>query len=266
MTIAGARTQNSNKGNAKFVFDADGVQHLTFGEGNTIDNFPVEVAAGTTLDLVGSSSLGGADLFTLNSGATLATAHPDGVAGAIATTGEVMLAADANYTFDGLEAQVTSVLMPAVVNDLTINNPSGVALSQPTVVNGVLRLQAGVFDNTIPVTLGPTGTISREGGSILITTSAEGESDLPKEFALHQNYPNPFNPSTTIHYDIRESSHVTVRIFDVTGREVMELVSGGHVPGRYRVEWNAAGFSSGVYYYRIDAGTWSATRSLHLVK
>ena len=265
VSISGARSQNSNRGNAKFVFTAGGVQNLTLGAGNTIDSFPVEVASGTTLDL-GTSQIGGNDLFTLNSGATLATGHPEGVAGAVATTGMVTLAPDANFTFNGTEAQVTSTLMPAVVNDLTINNAAGVTLSQPTVVNGVLRLQAGVFDNTIPLTLGATGSISREGGSILITTSAEGVADVPTEFELYQNYPNPFNPSTSIRYDIREASHVTVKVFDVAGREVMELISGSHAPGKYQVEWNAAGLSSGVYYYRIDAGTWSATRSLMLLK
>ena len=264
-SMSNARTQNSNKGNAKFVFAGDGVHNLVLGEGNQIDNLPIEVSSGATLEM-GMSALSGADLFTLNGGATLATAHTEGVAGAITTTGTVVLAPDASFTFNGSEAQVTSALMPAVVNDLTINNAAGVTLSQPTVVNGVLRLQAGVFNNSIPITLGPNGSISREGGSILITTSAEEVADIPTEFELHQNYPNPFNPSTTIRYDIRESSHVTVKIFDAAGREVMELVSGSHAPGKYQVEWNAVDASSGVYFYRIDAGTWSATRSLLLVK
>ncbi|MEX0746975.1 MAG: T9SS type A sorting domain-containing protein [Rhodothermales bacterium] len=264
-SMANARTQNSNKGNAKFVFAGEGVQNLMLGEGNQIDNLPIEVSSGATLD-IGSSELTGADLFTLSSGATLATAHEEGVAGGIQTTGEVTLDAEANFTFNGSTPQVTSALMPATVNDVVIDNEAGVTLSQPTTINGVLRLVSGAFDNTIPFTLGAGASISREGGSLVVTTSSEDVADVPAEFQLHQNYPNPFNPSTVIRYDIKESSHVTVKIFDATGREVMELVNRDQVPGSYQVEWSARGHSSGVYFYQIRAGNWSATRTLHLVK
>jgi hypothetical protein len=264
-SMSNARTQNSNKGNAKFVFAGEGVHNLVLGEGNQIDNLPIEVSSGATLDM-GTSELTGADLFTLSGGATLATAHADGVAGAIQTTGDVALDTEANFTFNGSTPQVTSALMPLIVNDVVIDNEAGVTLSQPTIINGALRLVAGAFDNTIPFTLGPGASISREGGSLVVTTSSEDVADIPTEFELHQNYPNPFNPSTVIRYDIKESSHVTVKIFDAAGREVMELVNLDQVPGSYQVQWNARGQSSGVYFYQIRAGAWSATRTLHLMK
>lgn len=263
--MSGATTQNSNKDNAKFVFAGDQSQQLVLGEENQIDNLPIEVSSGATLDM-GTSELTGADLFTLSSGATLATAHADGVAGAIQTSGTVTLDSEANFTFNGSEAQVTSELMPMTINDLVIENEGGVTLSQVTTIQGTLRLVAGQLDNTIPFTLGPEASISEEGGSLLIPVSTEKTAEIPTEFALHQNYPNPFNPSTVIEYDVKARSHVTVSVYDATGREVMELVNGSHAPGSYQVEWNATGVASGVYYYQIRAGDWSATRSLMLVK
>jgi len=264
-SMSGARTQNSNSNNAMFVFDKDGVQQLILGEENQIDNLPVEVSSGTTLDM-GSSELTGADLFTLSSGGTMATAHPDGVAGAIQTTGEVSLDEGASFTFNGSTAQITSMLMPVTVDNLAIDNEAGVQLSQETTINGVLRLMAGEFDNTIPFALGPDGSISDEGGSLVVSVSSERSAEIPTEFKLHQNYPNPFNPSTVIAYDIKQRSDVTVAVYDVTGREVTELVRGSHAAGTYQIEWNATGAASGVYYYQIRAGDFSATRSLLLVK
>ena len=264
-SMSGARTQNSNTNNAKFVFGSDGIQQFMLGEENQIDNLPVEVGSGTTLDM-GLSELTGADLFTLSSGGTIATAHPDGVAGAIQTTGEITLDEGGSFTFNGSSAQVTSTLMPIVVDNLTIDNEAGVELSQETTINGVLRLVAGQFDNTIPFALGSEGSISVEGGSLVVAVSSEKTAEIPTEFKLRQNYPNPFNPSTVIGYDIKERTEVSVAVYDVTGREVIELVRGSHAAGTYQVEWNAAGVASGVYYYQIRAGDFSATRSLLLVK
>src|SRR5690606_27240068 len=156
-----ATTQNSNSvpGNARFVFTGQERQTLTLGEGNTISSLPIEVAGGATLD-VGTSVLAGSGTFTVREGATLATAHPGGVAAIFdaAFEGEVTLEDDASFAFNGAEAQVTSDRMPAVVADLVIDNAAGVALSQPTTINGTLRLLAGVFDNTVPFMLGAGGT------------------------------------------------------------------------------------------------------------
>jgi hypothetical protein len=262
-SMAGATSQNSNVGNARFVFMHDGTQSLELGEGNTINHLPIEVAEGTTLDL-GSSAIGGNDVFILNERAYLASAHEDGVAGAVATSGDVSLSEGAGFIFNGTDPQVTSTLMPTTVHDLWIDNPAGVILSQETRIEGTLRLMAGVFDDTIPFRIGDNGTISFEGGSVVV--SNEDEVGIPTAFELHQNYPNPFNPSTTIQYDVRESVHVRVAVYDVTGRLVTELVNGVTPAGTHRVEWNANGLASGVYLYRIDAGSFSAVRTLTLLK
>jgi hypothetical protein len=266
-SISNATTQNSNATNARFVFDKAAVQTLslssvTYGGGG----LAIEVVDSTTLDF-GTSELGGNGLFLLNENATLATAHTGGVAGAVQSTGNVTFNAGANYIFNGTAAQVTSARMPATVNGLAINNAAGVVLSQATTINGVLRLMAGEFDNTIPFTLGPNGSISFEGGRLKFMTAVDEQvSEIPTEFALFQNYPNPFNPSTTIRYHLPKRTHVTLKIHDVMGREVAELVNGEHEAGAYDIVWNAQGLTSGVYYYRISTDDFISVQKLVLMK
>jgi len=156
--------------------------------------------------------------------------------------------------------------MPTTVNDLTIDNEAGVTLSQITTINGVLTLSAGIFNNTIPFILGPNGSIVIDGGSLLIPVSVEESTELPTEFALSQNYPNPFNPSTTVRYDVPERTHVTLKVYDILGREVAELVNGKKDPGFYEAVWDAQNFASGVYFYRITAGDFVSVRKLTLMK
>ncbi len=267
LSIANATTQNSNPTNAWFVFDNDGVQTLTlssvtYGGGG----LAIKVDSSSTLDF-GGSELGGNGLFTLNKGAILATAHANGIAGAVQTTGSVTFDPEASYMFNGTAAQITSTLMPTTLNGLAINNEAGVVLSQPTTINGVLRLMAGELDNTIPFTLGPNGSISYEGGRLKFTTAVDEQSpEIPTEFALFQNYPNPFNPSTTIHYDLPKRTHVTLKIYDVMGHLVAELVNGEQDAGAYNVVWDAQGLTSGVYYYKISAEDFTSVRKLVLIK
>ena len=97
------------------------------------------------------------------------------------------------------------------------------------------------------------------------------ESGLPKEYALFANYPNPFNPKTIIRYavgTIHESplQQVDLSIYNSLGQKVCTLVSEKQGAGNYSVEWNASGFSSGIYYYRIKAGSFTAVRKMLLVK
>ncbi|OGU71035.1 MAG: hypothetical protein A3G43_01975 [Ignavibacteria bacterium RIFCSPLOWO2_12_FULL_56_21] len=77
---------------------------------------------------------------------------------------------------------------------------------------------------------------------------------IPDVFSVDQNYPNPFNPSTSIRYHIPEATLVTIRLFDVLGREVGLLLNEEHEAGSYTTQWNAAGFSSGMYYCSVMAG------------
>jgi hypothetical protein len=266
-SMSNATTQNSNPTNARFVFDKAGEQTLelssvTYGGGG----LAIEVDSSTTLDF-GVSELGGNGLFILNEGATLATAHQGGIAGAVQSTGNLTFNERASYIFNGTTAQITSTLMPATVNGLAIDNEAGVVLSQETTINGVLRLMAGEFDNTIPFTLGPNGSISYEGGRLKFTVSVESrEQNIPESFFVEQNYPNPFNPSTTISFGLPSASHVTVKVFNMLGQEVATLFDGRKDAGVYDLQFDAANLGAGVYLYRIRAGEVVGIKRMVLAK
>jgi hypothetical protein len=88
----------------------------------------------------------------------------------------------------------------------------------------------------------------------------------PKHIQLEQNYPNPFNPTTSIRYELPRSSVVRLIVFDMLGREVSVLVNEKENPGVHEVRFDAAGLSSGVYFYRLTAGSFTQTRKLILAK
>ena len=111
----------------------------------------------------------------------------------------------------------------------------------------------------------------REGNEALCpetpTTSVRTmDSSIPGSYALQQNYPNPFNPSTTIEFSLRRSSYVTLNVYNTLGEEVATLASEVLSVGSYSVEWDASGVSSGIYFYRLQAGEFVETKKLVLVK
>lgn len=101
---------------------------------------------------------------------------------------------------------------------------------------------------------------------VLLTNIINDEEHLPYEFKLLQNYPNPFNPTTKINYSIPTSSKVSLIVYDILGREVKLLVNEFQNAGRYSIDFNAEGLSSGVYFYRLTSGQFSETRKLILLR
>ncbi|MFQ5864950.1 MAG: metallophosphoesterase [bacterium] len=91
-------------------------------------------------------------------------------------------------------------------------------------------------------------------------------TDLPRHFALKQNFPNPFNPSTTIEFSLPRSAYVILNVYNVLGEEVATLLSETLPAARYTYNWNASGLASGVYYYRLQAGEFSETKRLLLLR
>jgi hypothetical protein len=85
-------------------------------------------------------------------------------------------------------------------------------------------------------------------------------------YALSQNYPNPFNPTTAITYSIPENSFVTLKVYDVLGSEVADLVNGEVEAGVHKVNFSGVDLNSGVYFYTIKAGNFSETKKLMLMK
>jgi len=93
-----------------------------------------------------------------------------------------------------------------------------------------------------------------------------GMGAIPMQYGLSQNYPNPFNPTTAFNFALVEDVHVTLRVYDVTGRLVATLIDGMEKVGHHVVEFNGANLPSGQYYYRMQAGTFSAVKAMVLMK
>jgi len=113
----------------------------------------------------------------------------------------------------------------------------------------------------------PTAIYSAYKDYIATVTSVREESTSKLSgFVLHQNYPNPFNPTTTIRFSLPQREHVTLKVFDVLGREVATLVSERLSAGRHFVQWNALGRASGVYLYRLQVGTYVEAKKMTLLR
>lgn len=97
-------------------------------------------------------------------------------------------------------------------------------------------------------------------------TSVEKQEGIANSFSLAQNYPNPFNPTTTIQYSIPEDSHVSLKVFDVLGKEVAVLVNQEQKAGIYTSNFDASNLTSGIYFYTLTANNFTATKKLMLVK
>ena len=93
-------------------------------------------------------------------------------------------------------------------------------------------------------------------------TNTSSKSD----FQLNENYPNPFNPVTNISFNIPLASNVSLKVFDITGKEVSVLVNEFKIPGTYSIQFDASALSSGVYFYRLTAGNYISTKRMLLIK
>lgn len=89
---------------------------------------------------------------------------------------------------------------------------------------------------------------------------------IPNSIKLEQNYPNPFNPVTSIKFDIPKTAYVTLVIYDLLGREVIRLIDQQMKPGSYKADWDASNLSSGVYFYKLVTGDFTATKKMALIK
>ena len=109
------------------------------------------------------------------------------------------------------------------------------------------------------------------GVTILVTGVHPPDRVAPRTFALHQNYPNPFNPTTEIEFSVLRVARVELAVFDVLGRKIRTLTARRYAAGTYRVKWDgrdeaARPVPSGVYFYRMKAGTRIWTRKMVLMR
>ncbi len=117
---------------------------------------------------------------------------------------------------------------------------------------------------------GNTGILKAWSISFLLSNNPIGiepiSNELPDKFLLSQNFPNPFNPTTNIKFQLPNASFVKVTVFDMLGREVETLVNEQLNAGTYKVDWDAAKYSSGVYFYKLEAGNFIETKKMLMIK
>lgn len=135
------------------------------------------------------------------------------------------------------------------------------------------------FTYTAPSTTGPqtlyaTGCSSKAqwnfatNYTVNVTSATDVKNDNinPNEFKLYSNYPNPFNPSTKIQFSIPANNYVTLKVYDISGREVASLVNSQMNAGQHVINFDASNLSSGIYYYKLSAGNFTQTNKMILMK
>jgi len=175
---------------------------------------------------------------------------------------------DAGSPISGANVQISST-PPAFA--LTGNSGSFTFYNIPGNANYTVTISKHSFaDKSVSVT---AGSSNANLGNIVMVEGVSGDSDItmPTVTALGGNYPNPFNPSTTISFDVSREGFVTIDIYNIRGQRVKRVVSGSFSGGRHSVVWNgddSAGNSvgSGVYFYRMTTGEYTATRKMLLLK
>jgi len=153
--------------------------------------------------------------------------------------------------------------------------PKDTITTYPDSLRVRIRTQGGVPNQTYTVTVTGMGRIGGADGppihkrTIMLTVFTGIEpvsSQLPDKFYLYQNYPNPFNPRTNIRFDIPKAGQVKLSIYDITGKVVATVADQYYNAGKYSMDFDASGLSSGIYFYKLEAGENTAMRKMILVK
>lgn len=178
---------------------------------------------------------------------------------------------DAIYKIDKSNANATLVgntgfsQTPAIAFDSDGNLFGSSRLSQ-TISSDFILIDTTTGIGTF---IGPIGYSAVSGlvikGSLLIS-DVEESSEIPVSYKLNQNYPNPFNPSTKIKFQIPNSGLVTLKVYDILGNEMATLVNEQKSAGVYEINFNASALSSGIYFYKLQAGNFIETRKMILLK
>jgi len=153
---------------------------------------------------------------------------------------------------------------PISERQFTIENTLDVPGDQTMTINGTFSETGDEASGTWSADMYGT-TCSGNWGPIILSVQEVG-GGIPERFVIEQNYPNPFNSNTTIQFALPRTLHVSIKVYNVLGSEVVTLVDERLPPGQYKTTWNAADFASGVYLYRIQAGDIVGTKKLILLK
>jgi len=167
----------------------------------------------------------------------------------------------------GLLEQLALLLPPVGVDEVSLD-PDDSTLT-PSIMKSAYAYVWVEEDRSFGIhnpafTVGILKAAIEEVGGVVNVSDTEG--NLPVEYSLAQNYPNPFNPSTTIEYSLPEQTDVSIKIYDVLGNELEVLFSGNESAGTHSLNWNASNYASGIYFYKMSAGSFNQVNKMLLVK
>jgi len=132
------------------------------------------------------------------------------------------------------------------------------------------KRETGWQDSSIKTVVFVQNDVNKEVMNVASSSSINGinpvSSEIPNAFYLSQNYPNPFNPSTNIEFKLPKDEFVTLKVYDMLGKEIAVLVIGNFKKGTYSVDWDASNLGGGVYFYTIKMGEFSETKKMILIK
>jgi photosystem II stability/assembly factor-like uncharacterized protein len=194
----------------------------------------------------------------------------------LSTTGSIYRSTDNGESW----VEINNSLICDLVGSLAINSDNNIFIGT---TNGVFHstnngdnwgeINSGLTNLAISSLAVNTGDYIFAGTSgsgvfrsVNSTTSVNNYSNIPNNFFLSQNYPNPFNPSTKISYSVPRTSFITLKFYDILGKEITTLVNAEKTLGNYEVDLDGSNISSGVYFYRMQAGSFSDTKKLILLK
>ncbi|HTY12478.1 MAG TPA: T9SS type A sorting domain-containing protein [Bacteroidota bacterium] len=187
--------------------------------------------------------------------------------------------------FNSTLVQLAAGKMAVFIDTVWANSQSGMgirpyvyALDDPPTWTGVSNTWAATQGYPVPENLRYSNTSLQSAGSDgkalgdlnwfpeQLTAVKEAPSTVPMAFSLSQNYPNPFNPASKIEFTIQSSGYTTLKVYDVLGREVATLVNEVKAPGSYTATFDGSKLSSGIYFYTLRAGSFTATKKMLLLK
>jgi hypothetical protein len=217
---------------------------------------------------------------TLDANAVTDPGAPSAPANMPTISGSSYNAANANQGSVGVKVTVTGTNFATGVTSLDFGAgvTSTIVVNSPTSITATISVSstAPTGAHTITVTNSGSGggSASMQSGLNVGTATAtfveQLSSSVPSAFELDQNYPNPFNPSTRIQYSVAKATQVSLKIYNLLGNEVATLVNGYQEVGTYAVSFGAVqgtlGIPSGVYFYRLEAGSFISTKKLTLLK
>ena len=200
--------------------------------------------------------------------------------------GAIFTSMDSTLKWDGIILSntdadtITNCTFSNAVTALTFTNNSNSAYKNRIITNNTFNIPSwgvnkGIYgENNYKILIKnnvfnmpvyyPSGSLTTL--DIRIESKNEEKISIPLQYKLEQNYPNPFNPSTTIKYSIPKNGLVTLKIYDVLGKEILTLINETKETGSYEIEFNGSNFSSGAYFYRIESGKFINIKRMILIK